>query len=102
MRNTRSVNAKTALRREERVERVRAGKPSPRLDYRCPICKGWFSRYRNRHASGNVTDAYFHAYVVLCDLVLIICHYIIQVKNLYNFVGPFGGGPEQIRSNKVE
>jgi len=49
MRNTRSVNAKSALRREERAERVRAGKPSPRLDYRCPICKGWFSRYRNRH-----------------------------------------------------
>ena len=49
MRNTRSVNAKSALRREERAERVRAGKTSPRLDYRCPICKGWFSLYRNRH-----------------------------------------------------
>jgi len=49
MRNTCSVNAKSALRREERAERVRAGKPSSRLDYRCPICKGWFSRYRNRH-----------------------------------------------------
>ena len=49
MRNTRSVNAKSALRREERAERVRAGNPSPKLDYRCPICNGWFSRYRNRH-----------------------------------------------------
>jgi len=49
MRNTRSVNAKSARRREERAERVRTGNPSPRLDYRCPVCRGWFSRYRNRH-----------------------------------------------------
>ena len=49
MRNTCSVNAESALRREERAERVRAGNPSPKLDYRCPICNGWFSRYRNRH-----------------------------------------------------
>jgi len=32
----------------------------------------------------------------------IICHSIIQVRNLYNFVGPFGRGSGQIRSNKLE
>lgn len=49
MKNTRSTNARRALRRDERERRVQAGKPSVRLDHRCPICKQWFSTYRNRH-----------------------------------------------------
>ena len=48
-------------------------------------------------SSGNAKNAYFHAHVALC---VIICHYAIQAQNLYNFVGLFGRGPGQIRSNK--
>ena len=50
MRNTRYTNAQRVQRREEREQRVQAGQPSARQDYRCPLCKKWFSTYRNRPA----------------------------------------------------
>lgn len=49
MKNARYTNAKRVQRREEREHRVQAGKILTGLDYRCPLCKGWFSTYRNRH-----------------------------------------------------
>jgi len=50
MRNTRYTNAQRVQRREERGQRVQAGQPSARQDYRCLLCKKWFSTYRNRPA----------------------------------------------------
>ena len=55
MRNTRYTNAQRVERREEREQRVQAGKPSARQDYRCPLCKKWFSTYRNRPAIHRVS-----------------------------------------------
>ena len=49
MKEARYTNAKRVERREEREQRVKAGRPSAGLDYRCPVCKAWFSTYRNRH-----------------------------------------------------
>ena len=43
------MNAIRVQRRDEREERVEAGNSPARLDYRCPLCKKWFSKYRNRH-----------------------------------------------------
>lgn len=48
MQATRYTNARRAQRREEREERVRAGVPSARLDWQCPICERWYSNYRSR------------------------------------------------------
>ena len=48
MKGTRNVTARRAQRREAREQRVRAGAPSARHDWRCPICRQWFSRYRGR------------------------------------------------------
>ena len=42
-------NIRRVLRRSEREQRVKAGKPSARLDYQCPLCEQWFSTYRSRH-----------------------------------------------------
>ena len=39
-------NTRRILRRDEWEQRVRAGKPSARLDYKCPLCNKWVSRYR--------------------------------------------------------
>ena len=43
------TSARRTQRRYERDERVRAGRPSPKLDWRCHICEQWFSNYRNRN-----------------------------------------------------
>ena len=43
------TSARRTQHQYEREERVRAGAPSPKKDWRCPICKGWFSKYRRRH-----------------------------------------------------
>ena len=48
MKGTRNTTARRTQRREAREQRVRAGAPSARHDWRCPICRQWFSRYRSR------------------------------------------------------
>jgi hypothetical protein len=42
------TSAKRTQRRYDRGERVRAGAPDPKFDWRCPICQKWFSTYRRR------------------------------------------------------
>ena len=49
MKKTGYTHTRRVLRRGQREQRVQAGAPSSRLDYKCPICKKWFSTYRNRH-----------------------------------------------------
>lgn len=49
MEGTRYTNARRTQRRDVREQRVHARAPSVRLDWRCPICMEWYSRYRGRN-----------------------------------------------------
>ena len=48
MKGTRNTTARRNQRREAREQRVRAGAPSVRHDWRCPLCMQWYSKYRGR------------------------------------------------------
>ena len=48
MKATRSTTARRNQHREARAQRVRAGVPSVRHDWRCPLCMQWYSKYRGR------------------------------------------------------
>ena len=43
------TSARRIQRQIERMKRVRAGVPNARLDWKCPVCKGWYSNYRGRN-----------------------------------------------------
>jgi len=49
MKATRYTSARRTQRREAREQRIRAGAPSVRHDWRCPLCKQWYSKYRSRN-----------------------------------------------------
>ena len=49
MKETRYTTTRRAQRRNAREQRVDAGIPSATLDWRCPVCKGWYSNYRGRN-----------------------------------------------------
>jgi len=49
MKGTRYTNARRTQQRDAREQRVHAGVPSVRLDWRCPVCDGWYSHYRGRN-----------------------------------------------------
>lgn len=48
MKGTPYTNARRAQRRDAREQRVHTGIPSVRHDWRCPICRKWYSTYRKR------------------------------------------------------
>jgi hypothetical protein len=48
MSSGRYTNLRRTQRRDAREQRVDAGVPSARHDWRCPLCRRWYSNYRNR------------------------------------------------------
>ena len=49
MKGTRYTNVRRSQRRDAREHRVYAGVPSVRHDWRCPMCREWYSNYHGRN-----------------------------------------------------
>lgn len=49
MKRTGYTSARRAQRRNAREERILAGEPSVTQDWRCPVCRQWYSKYRSRN-----------------------------------------------------
>ena len=68
----------------------------PREQHGCVVK----SEHQNQNRSLGIRRKEKSLFITYSIVMTTYSHYIIQVPNLYNFMGPNGGGWEQIRSNK--